>query len=255
MTPECKPSLPKIEQTINQSINQPMNQPINNKPINQTMNKPLNQPINNLNNLNNLNNSTHYSTSTNKLISNQLGKQAIYQPNQNTNINYLTHPNLFNVKHRSIYNQNYNNQNYSNQSNYNPNNNNNSTNEKSDNNRNAELSPFKNAQHYVSSAKFNNFIFDKQPTRQFLLIDRNDNNQLQHQKQQIIRNELTNGQFNGVVQNKSSQFNSMHNNQPPYLVDNSIRNFDLTKLQIPTRSVTMQFKDFNARPKLFIRTC
>lgn len=126
--------------------------------------------------------------------------------------------------------------------------------------------PFNTGQHTINSANFNTYIFDKQPNGQYNIesLARNGThltyNQMPIYKQTNNLNSdcpSYNGQMNNALntfnceQNHSNfiRNNSLHQT----LVDDSIKHFDLTKFQ--TYNKLPKFKDFNAKPKIFIRSC
>lgn len=104
-----------------------------------------------------------------------------------------------------------------------------------------EYSPFKNLAHYNSSANFNTYIFNK--PADFADTIKNDNHNSNNINQSSIYSNYNQPQ-------EQQQFNSYNEEY-----DNSIKQFDLRKLQIPTTVNSLpKFKDFNTyKPKLFVR--
>lgn len=243
--------------TTNQTTNQMMSQPMN-----QTQNQLINQSTNhstsnqNQNNLNpNSNLPTQYS-STQAAYKPQQAKQypqfsASSQPkitNQNPSY-YQPQSNLVNgnikiLNTRPISDQKTNGQHSYYQNDY---------------SKTQQPPPVCNnnahQQYYLNHLdEYNTYIFDKQPNKRlanFATYARNENHPFGQspiyptcykQQQSPVRNDIVTHHL----------YNGTSNGQPNGIPYNSRPHFDLTKLQIPTPSIH-SYKDFNAKPKLFVK--
>lgn len=95
-------------------------------------------------------------------------------------------------------------------------------------------------QHQANLANFNSFLFDKQQTNKRFAVRNDAGPQPVYSGAQYLNGGLYNGLSNGGA--------------PHYEASSIRQSFDLTKMQIP-HSRLPKFKDFNNKPKMFIRGC
>lgn len=226
-----------LKQPISQSINsiqsQPMlNQPILNKTINQSMNLPMNKSISHFNIQNDQNNlSSQFPIA---LTSKDMSIHHKFYSQNQASKPFQT--NLVNNKPNSINKTNFRQQQQTplkktyNQPVFN-----------SNLYPKEQLSTHANSTHLNHTNTYNSFIFDRDSNRS--TINFPENSIFNQSSSSSNGTNFYNGQLHNDL--------NLQNN----FVDNTMKsNFDLTKLQIPTQTISKpNFKDFNAKPKLFVR--